>query len=95
MFSTNTAFRATNYIRRNKNSLIGTFDLHLPSGLTLVGATHHSTAGKFWIGLPSASYVSQGGEIKWRKCIDFADKDTAQRFMNAALRAATKERGND
>lgn len=94
MSITNSRFRAMNYVHICKGTLVGTFDLQLPSGMILIGATHHRQEGKEWIGLPAKRYLGKDGREAWAKVIDFAEKTLRHRFSALALTAVKEVIGN-
>lgn len=94
MSITNSRFRAMNYVHISKGTLVGTFDLQLPSGMILIGATHHRQEGREWIGLPAKRYLGKDGREAWAKVIDFAEKTLRHRFSALALTAVKEVIGN-
>jgi len=78
----------------SKGSLLGFFDLELPSGMIVAGCQLHATNNRFWIGLPARSYTNAQGEAAWCRIIDFVDKETRGRFQGLVVplaRAALAE----
>lgn len=94
MSTTNPRFRAINYAQISKGTLVGTFDLQLPSGMILIGATHHRQEDKEWVGLPAKRYLGKDGREAWVKVIDFAEKTLRHRFSALALAAVKEVIGN-
>jgi hypothetical protein len=68
-----------------KNSLVGSFDLELPSGLIIRGALLMESHGKRWINLPSKPYQKEDGAQGWFSFVDFASKEIRDRFQAAVL----------
>ena len=68
----------------SKNTLKGFFDLRLASGMVLCGCTLYEKNGRYWIGLPAKSYLKDDGEQAWCRIIDFSDKETHDRFLQAS-----------
>ncbi len=86
--ASHTAMRAVNFKRYAKNSLVGIFDLELPSGMILKGCTLHTKGERHWTGLPGKPYTKENGEKSWSNIIDFKDKATSYKFNDAATVAA-------
>jgi len=84
------AFRITNARRLDKNSLIGAFDLHMPSGLILRGVMLLESHGKRWIGLPSREWLKEDGGKGYAPIIEFASRDVAERFQALVLPLAER-----
>ena len=55
------AFTVSNAKVLRKNTLIGCFDLQMPSGLIVRGAMLFEKNGKRWIGFPSREWVKSDG----------------------------------
>ena len=87
--------RATNFRRCRKNTLIGFFDLVLPSGLILRGCALHLSHGRHWVGLPAKPYTDASGAATWAAVVDFSDQATRARFQRQALRAALAAAGDE
>jgi hypothetical protein len=81
---------ATNFHRVNKNTLVASFDLQMPSGMVLVGCTLHEREGRRWVGLPGKAYIDPTGKTCWAKVIGFASSSVSSAFQAAALVAATE-----
>jgi len=75
------AFKITNARRLDKNSLIGAFDLELPSGLIVRGAMPFEKAGKRWVNFPSKEWTKADGTKSYFPLLEFASRDVADRFQ--------------
>lgn len=86
--SARTEMRVSQYKPLAKgDSLRGFFDVILPSGMVIHGATLHERGDARWIGLPGRQYEKDDGTKSWARVIDFADRPTYERFQRAALAA--------
>jgi hypothetical protein len=68
-----------------KNSLIGFFDLQMPSGLIVRGAMLFEKSGKRWVSFPSKDWVKPDGTKSYSPLIEFADRSIADKFQSAVL----------
>jgi hypothetical protein len=76
---------------RKGSSLQGFVTFQLPCGMVLHDCTlHRRDDGARWIGLPARQYATADGETRWARIIDFADKQSAARFQQAAMAAVEK-----
>jgi DNA-binding cell septation regulator SpoVG len=66
-------------------SLMGFFDVELPSGLVIRGASLLQKDGDRWIGLPRREWAGQDGRKNYAPVIEFASKDARERFQKAVL----------
>jgi hypothetical protein len=81
-------FTASNWRALNKNSLLGTFDLLLPSGMVLCGCQLLQKGESRWVGLPSTRYAKQDGTLSdHKKVIDFNTPQAKARFQEFAKAA--------
>lgn len=78
---------ALNVRRLDRNTLKGTFDLQLASGLLLRGCMLHLSHRHWWIGLPSRPHTSAAGAQTWTPIIDFRDRAAKDRFQAIAMAA--------
>ena len=70
----------------SKGTLVGTFDLTLPSGLIIYGVMlHRHSAGKSWIGFPSKEWLNGDNKRAFAPLIGFADEETRKRFSSQVL----------
>ena len=73
-----------------KNTLRGFADIELASGLVLLGCAVHQKRSHAWIQMPSRSFESDDGTVKWIATVDFVDSATRARFQKIALAAASE-----
>ncbi|MGO9428339.1 hypothetical protein [Rhodoblastus sp.] len=78
-------FTITNAKSIRKNSLIGSFDLQMPSGLIVRGAMLFEKNGKHWIGFPSKEFVKRDGTKSYSPILEFVDRATSDKFQAAVL----------
>ena len=83
-----------NWISINKNSLIGVFDLCLPSGMIINGCMLHQSGsnGQSWVALPGAPQVEHGqlkragdGKLMYKTIVRFKSRDIYARFQTPIL----------
>jgi hypothetical protein len=80
-----TAFTVSNPKLLNKNTLIGSFDLTMPSGLVVRGAMPFEKSGKRWVGFPSKEWTDPSGVKKYFPLLEFASRDVADKFQAQVL----------
>jgi hypothetical protein len=78
-----TGFVISNAKPIRKNSLIGFFDLQMPSGLIVRGAMLFEKSGKRWVSFPSEKFVKRDGTVVYTTIIEFVDRATSDRFQAA------------
>jgi hypothetical protein len=74
----------------NKNTLVGSFDLTMPSGLVVRGAMLFEKSGKPWVGFPSKERVKPDGTKSYFPLLEFASREVSDRFQSAVLPVAEK-----
>jgi hypothetical protein len=74
-------FVVTNAKLINKNSLIGRFDLEMPSGMVIRDMLLLESGGRRWCNFPSEKYEKSDGSTGWKPFISFTDRKTADRFQ--------------
>jgi hypothetical protein len=79
------AFRLSNPRRIGKGTLIGAFDLEMPSGLKVNGVMLLEKNGKRWVNFPSKEWTTGSGEKKYSPLIEFASAEARDRFQSAVL----------
>lgn len=79
------SFKITHQKRINKNTLIGVFDLELPSGLKINGFMLLEKNGKRWFGFPSREWVKPDGARSYSPLLELASRELADRFQGAVL----------
>lgn len=73
-----------------KNSLLGFFDLEMPSGLIVRGAMLFEKNGKRWVGFPSKEWTKPDGTKGYSLLLEFADRAIADKFQAAVLPLAER-----
>jgi hypothetical protein len=79
------AFKISNPKVLRKNSLIGSFDLAMPSGLIVRGAMLFEKNGKRWINFPSKEWLKADGTKAYFPLLEFASREIADRFQAQVL----------
>ena len=79
-------FTVSDWKAINRNTLMGSLSLTLPSGLVIHNCLFHQKGDSRWIQLPSQSY-QLNGEKKYTKILEFETKEAHARFQRAALDA--------
>jgi hypothetical protein len=84
-----TAFRVHNLRRIGKPGLIAFGDIELPSGMILIGCAWRDGDKGKWVALPTRSYVTKDGEVKWTPTVEFVStaREAKRRFQAQALEA--------
>lgn len=75
------SFKITHQKRINKNTLIGVFDLELPSRLKINGFMLLEKNGKRWFGFPSREWVKPDGARSYSPLLELASRELADRFQ--------------
>ena len=93
---------ASNWRRREQNTLRGFFDLELPSGLRLHDCSLHELGDRRWISLPMRPQLSRDGVLLkspktnkpvYATCVDVPNPSRKARFQAEALAAIDKLMG--
>lgn len=72
----------------SKNTLQGFATLRLPAvGLTIKECTLHAKSGARWIGFPGRPWTDKDGNVQYANLIEFATKEQADRFRDAAVQS--------
>jgi hypothetical protein len=79
--------KITNWKPLAKGSLLGFFDVELPSGLIMRRCSLCHKDGKRWVNPPQAQWTRNDGTITYSKLVEFRDRPTEVRFHEQALRA--------
>jgi hypothetical protein len=87
------SFKITNPRRINKNSLIGAFDLEMPSGLKINGVMVLESHGRRWIGFPSKEWQKSDGSKGYAPLIEFGSPVVRERFQTVVLPLAEQALG--
>jgi hypothetical protein len=78
-------FKIFNVRGVSKGTLVGMFDLALPSGLLIYGAMlHRHSGGKSWIGFTSKEWLN-GDKRVFSPLLGFVDPETWERFQSQVL----------
>ncbi|MGA2638446.1 hypothetical protein [Methylocella sp.] len=77
--------KITNAKLVQKNSLIGSFDLELKSGLIIRGAMLLEKEGRRWIGFPSKEWTKSDGSKGYFPLLEFASKEVGDNFKKQAV----------
>jgi hypothetical protein len=77
--------KISNAKRINKNTLIGVFDLEMPSGLIIRGAMLFSKNSKKWVGFPSKEWVKSDGSKSYSPLLEFSSREISDRFQQQVL----------
>jgi hypothetical protein len=76
---------------RTQNSLVGTFDVEMPSGLIVRGAMLLEKNGSRWINFPSKEWIKSDGSKGFFPLLEFKDRATRDRFQAHVLPLAEAE----
>jgi hypothetical protein len=79
------AFVVTDARLVRKNSLVGTFDVEMPSGLIVRGAMLLEKNGSRWINFPSKKWIKPDGSKGFFPLLEFKDRATRDRFQAHVL----------
>jgi hypothetical protein len=79
------AFVITNARLVRKNSLVGTFDVEMPSGLVVRGAMLLEKNDSRWINFPSKEWIRLDGSKGYFPLLEFKDRTTRDRFQARVL----------
>jgi hypothetical protein len=80
-----TNFEITNAKFIGKKSLIGSFDLELPSGLIIRGAMLFESNGRRWVNFPSKEYQKADGTKGYYPILEFASRALSDKFQAKVL----------
>jgi hypothetical protein len=84
------AFVISNARLVRKNSLVGTFDLEMPSGLIVRGVMLLEKDGAQWINFPSKEWTKSDGTKGYFPLLEFASREIKERFQRLVLPLARK-----
>ena len=68
-----------------KGTLIGVFNLSLPSGLRINGCMLFEKNGKRWVNFPSKEWLKADGTKSYQPLIEFETRATSDRFWSQVL----------
>jgi hypothetical protein len=78
-------FVASNPKLIRKGTLVGSFDLAMPSGLIIRGAMLFSKADSQWVNFPSKEYTDATGVKKYYPLLEFESREVADKFQAAVV----------
>ena len=78
-------FVITNHKPMRKGTLIGFFDLEMPSGLIVRGAMLFEKNNKRWCAFPSKEWVKADGTKSYSPLLEFADRSISDKFQAAVV----------
>jgi hypothetical protein len=78
--------KALNFKPIAKGSLVGAFDLELPSGMIVRSCSLFEKDGKRWVSGPSRK-IGTGDTAKYERLVEFASRDLSDKFNAGALAA--------
>ena len=84
-------FTITNAKLIGKKSLVGSFDLEMPSGLIVRGCMLFEKNGKRWVNFPSKEYQKSDGSKGYFPLLEFASREISDKFQTKVLPLAEKE----
>jgi hypothetical protein len=74
-------FTISNAKQLRKGTLLGFFDLEMPSGLIVRGAMLFEKGGKRWVSFPSKEWTKQDGTKGYSPLLEFADRSISDKFQ--------------
>jgi hypothetical protein len=83
-------FTITNPKPMRKGTLVGFFDLEMPSGLIVRGAMLFEKNSKRWVSFPSKEWVKSDGTKGYMPLLEFADRSISDKFQAAVVPHAEK-----
>lgn len=86
------ALLITNLRKLEKGSLVGFFDVELPSGLILRECSLFSKDGRRWVNLPSQKNTGRDGKAIYKHMVEFATRELADKFRDEVLLAIDAQR---
>jgi DNA-binding cell septation regulator SpoVG len=81
------AIRISNWRPIGKNTLVGAFTVHLPSGLIIHDVMVHQKETGRWIQFPSREWTNQQGERQFMRFIEFDSRERSDAFRDLTLSA--------
>jgi hypothetical protein len=83
-------FTVSNAKSMRKGTLLGFFDLEMPSGLIVRGAMLFEKNGKRWVGFPSKEWVKSDGTKGYMPLLEFSSREISDKFTAMVLPLAEK-----
>lgn len=81
------ALLITNLRNLEKGSLLGFFDVELPSGMILRDCALLAKNGRRWIDLPSQKVTGKDGKTTYKRLVEFSTRELADKFRDEVLLA--------
>jgi hypothetical protein len=78
-------FVISNAKRLDRGSLIGSFDVELPSGMIIRGAMLFEKNNSRWIGLPCREYVKNDGTRGFSPILEFRDREVSDKWRDLLM----------
>jgi hypothetical protein len=78
-------FSVSNPKLLHKNTLVGSFDLQMPSGLIVRGAMLFEKGGKRWVSFPSKEWIKPDGTKSYYPLLEFASREIGDKFQAQVL----------
>ena len=83
-------FAVKNIRKVDRGSLVGYFDLYLPSGMVLVGCSLIDKDGSRFIGLPQREFLKWDGSKGYQRLVEIPDSEVREKFQRIVLPLAEK-----
>ena len=83
----------TNYKSLNKNTLVSSFDLELPSGFFIHGVMFFRKGDSEWCAFPGIPYENGSGQKTYKPILEIPDRARRDKF-NAEVIAELKKLGH-
>jgi len=91
---TRPAIVASNFRRIDKNTLVGSADLTVPRwNMRFRGCLWHKRGAKEWVAFAVREWLDRDGSKQYAVLVEFTDRDTHDRFQQAALAAIHRVAG--
>jgi hypothetical protein len=85
-----TRFVASSWKAIGQKTMVGSFDLELPSGMIIRNCVlHEHQTGRRWVAYPAQSYKKADGTVAYLNVIDFCSRELRDAFQLSALTAIT------
>lgn len=82
--------KVTDWKPFQKGAMVGSFTLHLPSGLVVRDIALFEQDASRWIGMPRQRYRNKEGVECFTTIIEFRDRKASDAFRDVALKAIEK-----
>jgi hypothetical protein len=74
-------FALSNPKRLDRGTLVGSFDLEMPSGLVVRGAMLFEKGARRWVSFPAKEWTKQDGSKGYYPLLEFASRDISDKFQ--------------